>query len=190
MKVKYYFCLASLAFNLFLLACSDPASKLPDYGFVPPFTMTDSTGEPFDRAALAGKAWIADFIYTNCPAECPMMTSRMHSIEKQVRGNDEVRLVSFSVDPDRDTPAALTEFAHRFGGPTNHWIFLIGSPAVVHQLAYITFHVGDVIGKMNHSTKFILVDKRGHIRGYYSSLDPDSIPAIMKDLALLSKERS
>ncbi len=183
---KVYLLLFALV--LFLSACSNPASRLPDYGFVPPFTAIDSTGEPFDRAALAGKVWVADFIYTNCPAECPMMTARMHSIEKQVRGDKDVLLVSFSVDPDRDTPAALTAFAHRFGGPTKQWVFLTGSPATVHQLAYVTFHVGDVIGKMTHSTKFILVDKRGHIRGYYSSFDQQDIQEMMKDLAVLRKE--
>lgn len=190
MKVPLKAYLLPLGAALFFCACTNPASKLPDYGFVPPFTMTDSTGQPFDRAELAGKVWIADFIYTNCPAECPMMTARMHSVEKQVRSEDDVRLVSFSVDPDRDTPAALTAFAHRFGGPTKQWVFLTGSPATVHELAYVTFHVGDVIGKMNHSTKFMLVDKSGHLRGYYSTLDQDGIPSMMKDLAALRREPS
>ena len=171
-------------------ACTDPAAKLPEYGLVPRFSMTDSQGHTFDSRALAGKVWVADFIYTNCPAECPMMTARMHRVEKQLRGENDVRLVSISVDPARDTPPVLENFAHRFGGPTNQWIFLTGSPATIHQIAYTTFHVGDVIGKIEHSTKFVLVDKRAQIRGYYSTLANDDIPAMLKDLAALRKERS
>jgi protein SCO1 len=183
---KHFFVL--LFFVLFLISCSKRASELPDYGTVPPFSMTMSTGEPFDGSALGGKVWIADFIYTNCPAECPMMTSRMHSLQKRVSGQQDVRLVSISVDPARDTPAALTAFAHRYGAPTPQWIFLTGSPATVHQLAYTTFHVGDVLGKISHSTKFVLVDKHGHLRGYYSSFDQEGIPTLLKDLEALRKE--
>ncbi len=174
--------------SLLSISCSDRAANLPDYGVVPPFTMTDSAGQSFNGSELAGKVWVADFIYTNCPAECPMMTSKMHWVAKQVHRDNDVRLVSISVDPARDTPPVLASFAHRFGGPTQQWIFLTGSPATVHTLAYTTFHVGDVIDKINHSTKFVLVDKRGHLRGYYSTFDQDGLPAMLKDLAALRSQ--
>lgn len=172
------------------LACTDPASKLPDYGQVPSFTMTDSQGRAFHRAALAGKVWIADFIYTNCPAECPVMTAQMHKLAKRVAGKEDVRLVSISVDPAHDSPPVLNAFARRFGGPTNQWIFLTGSPATVHLIAYQTFHVGDVIGKIEHSTKFVLVDKKGDIRGYYSSFYQDDLAQLLKDVEALRNARS
>jgi protein SCO1 len=175
-------------FVLSLISCSKRASELPDYGTVPAFRMTASTGAPFDGSSLAGKVWVADFIYTNCPAECPMMTSRMRSLEKRVRGKEDVRLISISVDPARDTPAALSAFAHSYGAPTAQWIFLTGSADTVHELAYTTFHVGDVLGKISHSTKFVLVDKHGHLRGYYSSFDQEGIPTLLKDLEALRKE--
>lgn len=178
---------ALLAILLFTISCTDPASKLPNYGAVPPFTMTDSTGHSFKSSALSDKVWVADFIYTNCPAECPMMTSKMHKVEQKIRGEQDVRLVSFSVDPARDTPPVLDAFAHRFGGPTPQWYFLTGTPHMVHVLAYNTFHVGDVLGKIEHSTKFILVDKHGNIRGYYSTFDEDGIPSMLKDIAALRK---
>jgi protein SCO1 len=174
--------------SFFPISCSKRASELPDYGTVPAFRMIASTGEPFDGSALRGNVWIADFIYTNCPAECPMMTSRMRAVEKRVRGQEDVRLISISVDPERDTPAALTAFANRYGAPTRQWTFLTGSPATIHELAYTTFHVGDVLGKISHSTKFVLVDKRGHLRGYYSSFDQEGIPTMLKDLAVLRRE--
>ena len=166
-------------------ACSRPGSNLPDYGKVPDFSMTDSTGQPFSSRALAGKVWVADFIYTNCPAECPMMSSKMHVVAKKLQGQDDVRIVSISVDPERDTPAKLTEFAKHYGGATAQWIFLTGSPQTVHTVAYTTFHVGDVLGKIEHSTKFVVVDKHGVIRGYYSSTDEEGIAAMLKDIAVL-----
>lgn len=168
-----------------LCACSAPSAKLPDYGHVPQFAMTDSEGQPFSSHALEGKVWVADFIYTNCPGPCPRMTSQMHRLDQRLQGDSDVRLVSVSVDPQHDTPPVLNQFAHHFGGPTADWIFLTGSPETVHLLAFNTFHVGDVIGKMDHSTKFALVDKRGDIRGYYSTFDQDGMPSLLRDIAAL-----
>jgi len=175
---------------LLLASCTDPAAKLPDYGTVPDFHMTDSDGRPFDSSALAGKVWVVDFIYTNCPDACPMMTSKMHRVAKAVSGEQDVRLVSISVDPARDTPPVLDAFAHRYEAPTPQWVFLTGSPDTVHLLAYATFHVGDVLGKIEHSTKFMLVDKKGRIRGYYSSFDNDGIPAMLRDINALRRTKS
>lgn len=185
-KIAFLCCAALLALSV---ACTDPASKLPEYGKVPPFTMTDSQGRTFAGQLLNGKVWIADVIYTNCPAECPRLTAQMHRLQQQLKGQSDVRLVSLSVDPQRDTPAVLNEFAHRFGGPTRHWTFLTGSPETVHLIAYQTFHVGDVLGKIEHSTKFVLVDKRGDIRGYYSAFDQDDMAALLKDIAALERQR-
>lgn len=179
-----------LSFVLISLACTDPASKLPNYGKVPAFTMTDSQGHSFDSRELAGKVWVADFIYTNCPAACPFMSARMRSVENAIRGERDVQLVSISVDPARDTPPVLNAFAQRYGAPTDQWIFLTGSPDTVHLLAYQTFHIGDVLGKIEHSTKFVLVDKRGNIRGYYSTYDKDGIPTLLRDVSALRRARS
>lgn len=160
------------------------------YDSVPAFQMTDSRGATFHSSALRGKVWIADFIYTNCPAECPLMSAKMHRVEKQLRGQDDLRLVSFSVDPMRDTPAVLSAFAKRYGAPTKQWIFLTGTNETVHQIAFTTFHVGDVIGRIEHSTKFALVDKQGRIRGYYSSLGKDDLAALVADAEALRGQGS
>ena len=173
-----------------LTACTDPASKLPDDGQVPDFSMTDSNGHPFNRKMLDGSVWVVDFIYTHCPAECPRMTSKMHRIAEQLQGDDNVGLLSISVDPDRDTPPVLSEYAQHYGGATTQWHFLTGNPSTVHLLAYTTFHVGDIINKMEHGTYFILVDKKGGIRGYYSSFDGDSMQSLLKDVNILRNARS
>jgi protein SCO1/2 len=175
---------------MFSGACTRPAPKLPDYGKVPDFQMTDSEGHPFDSASLNGKVWIADFIYTSCPDACPRMTSEMERVAHELAGEKNVELVSISVDPDHDSPPVLNAFAHQYGAPTSQWIFLTGTAPTIHQIAYTTFHVGDVIGKMDHSTKFIVVDKHGDIRGYYASMDPDSIQTMLSDVEALREGRS
>jgi protein SCO1/2 len=175
-----------------LASCTDPSSKLPNYGPVPKFSMTDSLGHPFDGSVLVGKVWVADFIYTSCPGPCPRMTSQMHGLQKQLAADQDVRLVSISVDPANDTPAVLNAFANRFGGPAEDWVFLTGTPATVHLLAHDVFKVGDIIQSMDHSTKFMVVDKRGNLRGYYSSDDDaeSGIPALLKDVESLRHQRS
>ena len=150
--------------------------------------MTDASGNTFHSSVLTGKVWVADFIYTNCPAECPMMSSKMKRLSEQV--SPDVQLISISVDPEHDTPAALKRFASRYGAPTPQWTFLTGTPETVHLLAWSTFHVGDLIGKMQHSTKFVLVDQRGFIRGYYSSFEPEGMQTLLHDVDSLRENKS
>ncbi len=115
------------------------------------------------------------------------MSSQMHKLQGQIKYMNDVRLLSISVDPERDTPPVLNDFAHRWGGPNEQWTFITGDAATVHLLAYQTFHIGDVINKMEHSTRFALVDKQGTIRGYYSSFDRDSLRDLSKDIESLRK---
>lgn len=166
---------------LLIAGCSNRASKIPKYDHVPYFQMTDSEGFPFDSHQLGDKVWIADFIYTQCPGPCPLMTSRMHVLEQQFADKPDVRFVSFSVDPEHDTPPVLDDYAHHFGAPTKKWVFLTGTPATVHLIAFSTFHLGDVITKMDHSTRFALVDKNGDVRGYYDSTDPSELNNLTAD---------
>ena len=130
--------LPAILLSLVAVSCSRPGSDLPDYGKVPDFHMTDSTGRPFSSSQLAGKVWVVDFIYANCPAACPMMSSKMHVVAQKLKDDSDVRIVSISVDPERDTPPVLNEFAKRYGAPTDQWTFLTGSPQTVHLLAYTT----------------------------------------------------
>ena len=166
-------------------ACIQRHSQLEVYDTVPAFTMTTSSGAPFDGKQLRGKVWVADFIYTNCPGPCPLMTSKMHKLQMQVKNDSDVQLVSFSVDPHRDTPAVLNAYAKHFDGPTADWVFLTGNDATTHLLAHDVFRVGDLIGVMDHSTQFILVDKHDTIRGYYSSFDKDDMRKLVTDLQSL-----
>lgn len=183
---------AALLFSaaVFAISCSDPAKNLPVYGHVPEFRLTDSYGQPFDSKSLNGKVWVVDFIYTHCPGPCPRMTSQMHSVERELNGAADVRLVSFSVDPARDTPPVLNAYAQQFGGASEQWHFLTGTPQTLHHLARNVFMVGDLVGIMDHSTKFIVVDKKSQIRGFYSTFDPDGMKTLLHDVNALRRSRS
>lgn len=164
--------------------------ELPVYGHVPDFQLTAETGQAFDRRALDAKVWVADFIFTHCTGPCPRMSSQMRRVQAAVAGLAEVRLVSFTVDPERDTPSALADYARRFHAQPGRWFFLTGDPATLHSLDCDAFKLGSVDGSMNHSTHFVLVDRHSRIRGYYGTAEEDPTSRLIRDIRQLLKEGS
>jgi protein SCO1 len=175
------------------LALSGCSSKPPltVYGAVTDFVLTDQSGAEFSSAAkLKDKVWIADFIYTNCPGPCPRMSSQMHQVETEFTGNDGIRFVSITVDPDRDTPPVLAEYAKHFEADTAKWFFLTGSREKLQDLSRRVFMLGDVDSSLEHSTRFALIDEKFRIRGYYVSSDKEAIPNLIADAKRLLKTRT
>ncbi|MEQ1949287.1 MAG: SCO family protein [Bryobacteraceae bacterium] len=164
--------------------------ELPNYGAIPDFQLTDQTGAAFPSAALKGKVWVADFIFTNCPGPCPMMSSKMNKIQKELASNDGARLVSFSIDPLRDTPPVLAEYATHFEAQPGRWFFLTGSVAALNNLSKDAFHFGEIDGKnLEHSVRLALVDQSAQIRGFYVSTEQDVVPNLVADARRLLEER-
>ncbi len=178
-----------VAIALGLVSACARHRDLPNYGHVPAFELTSQTGAPFDRKSLDGSIWVADFIFTNCEGPCPRMSSHMHEIQKATdSGMPRLKLVSFTVDPARDTPPVLAEYAKHFQAESNRWSFLTGDPATLQLLDREAFKLGNLSGAMDHSTRFVLVDGKGNIRGYYGIGDGDPVGAITADARLLAKE--
>src|SRR4051812_15425954 len=92
----------------------------------PKFKLTDQDGKPFDSEQLKGQVWVAALIFTNCPGVCPSMTEKMKKLQEAVPSKN-VQLVSFTVDPERDTPAVLKQYAQRFNADESRWHFLTGA---------------------------------------------------------------
>jgi protein SCO1/2 len=164
--------------------------SLPVLGAVPRFELTAQTGERFDSASLSGHPWVANFIFTTCTGPCPMMTAQMRRIQNLTADYPDVKLLSFTVDPAHDTAPVLAEYASRFNAQTGKWYFLTGEPPKLDALSFDTFHLHHVDGNLNHSTRFVLVDRRGQIRGYYGSTDENFMTDLLRDLGTLERERS
>ena len=94
------------------------------YGSVPELSLVERSGKTINLAALRGKVWVADFIYTSCTDTCPLQTVDMAKLQEQWKKNSDFESVSFSVDPERDTPRALTRYAERFNADAKRWLFL------------------------------------------------------------------
>jgi protein SCO1 len=177
-----------LAVLVGLAGCS--TRPLPVYGQVPDFHLISQTSAAFDRQSLQGKIWIADFIFTNCTSACPRMTSRLSRIQPLLGEFPDVRLVSFSVDPKRDTPAALADYARRYHAQPGLWYFLTGDQQILDALDRRAFMLGNVDGSLEHSTRFVLVDRQGRIRGYYGAAEDDPTPGLIVDIRRLEREHS
>lgn len=165
-------------------------AELPVYGTLPEFELVERGGESVSLASLRGKVWVADFIFTHCAGPCPLLSSRMSRLQEAVRELDGVRLVSFSVDPDRDTPAVLAEYARRYQADIERWLFLTGPKEPLYRLVGEGFRLaveegGPQAGLITHSTRFVLVDQQGRIRGYYDGAEPGTADALLPDIRAL-----
>jgi protein SCO1/2 len=168
---------------LLLAGCQKP---LPVLYSVPAFELTDQNGRIFGSAQLTGHVWVADFVFTNCEATCPRMSSKMRSLQRDTPA--DVRLVSFSVDPERDTPPVLAAYAQRFSANPSRWSFLTGSKETLNTLDRDVFKLGTVGTEIEHSTRFALVDRKGRIRAYYGLTERDPVDKIARDAKQLEKE--
>jgi protein SCO1/2 len=178
-----------LGFVFLALAACASKPPLPEFGTVPAFELTCDNGKLFGSATqLTGKVWIADFIFTNCPGPCPRMTQHMKRIQDQSAGIDDLKLISFTVDPERDSPEVLAAYGKRFGADPQRWYFLTGPRESLHHLSKEVFKLGDVAPDLEHSTRFVLVDKKSRIRGYYSTTEPSFIAKLLEDAKALVKE--
>ncbi|MBC8107608.1 MAG: SCO family protein [Anaerolineae bacterium] len=157
----------------------------------PAFEFTDQNGKTFAKTDLMGKVWIADFIFTHCGGPCPIMTSKLANVQKQVARPD-VKLVSFSVDPERDTPAVLKEYAKSYGADESRWSFLTGpKPAMYETAAAMKITAVPATADMPiiHSDLFLLVDRAGQVVGVYHSNDDDKMKQLIADATELADRK-
>jgi protein SCO1/2 len=181
---------AALGLAFLLLAGCTGSSPLPSLGLVPDFTLTDQTNHEFRSAdALKRKVWIGDFVFTHCAGPCPRMTSYLRKVQDAIGDETGIRLISFTVDPARDTPEVLDAYAKQFKAREGFWYFLTGTPDALNQLSRHAFKLGDVDGNLEHSTRFVLVDKFGRLRGYYTTESAAIIPQLVADAKSLLKEK-
>lgn len=171
----------------------EPLPKLPVLGSLPDFTLTDQDGRPYGSADLRGKVWVASFIFTRCPTICPDITRKMAKIQHRARNIEPAfRLISFSVDPDFDTPSRLTEYAQRHKASPRMWRMLTGPLDDVKRtiVGGLKIGMGTPVNEADlenvfHGTHFVLVDADMRIRGYYDSSDPELGDNVLQAAAML-----
>lgn len=177
-KWKFSLFLIILASFLLLAACGSQKYE-GDFSYkVEDFTFTDQDGKEFSKSDLEGKIWIADFIYTTCETECPQMTYNKQKIEKalQEEGINDIEFVSFSIDPENDTPEVLKEYGEVRGIEFDNWTFLTGYDfETIKELAVTSFKIP--LEKMKdentfmHGVSFMIVSPEGNaiksVNGYY-----------------------
>lgn len=167
-------------------------SELPRLFEVPNARLVAETGKPHALGANKGYVTVYDFIFTNCAASCPVMTGTMRRITSKVPKDAPVRFVSISVDPQRDTPAVLADYAKKVRND-DRWTFLTGDRDAIVALSVDGFKLAANTGgtpqpgaePLLHSSKFAVADKDGWIRGYYDSDEADAadhVAATINDL--------
>jgi protein SCO1/2 len=163
-------------------------------GTVPPFAMTERSGQPLTDRDLRGRVWIANFIFTRCPDVCPALTTRMRDVQRRLDGSAHpIAIVSVTVDPTHDVPDTLAQYARTHGaGPG--WHFVTGPRDATAALLKEGFKVafaddGPETGPITHSDRFVLVDEAMRIRGYYHGSDGDDLDRLVADARRLASNR-
>jgi cytochrome oxidase Cu insertion factor (SCO1/SenC/PrrC family) len=175
-------------------ASGDAAASLNDYGPAPDFALTERSGRTVGLDQLRGKIWIADFIYTTCTDTCPLQTAMMAKLQQEY-DKPEIQFVSFSVDPERDTPTVLTAYAAKYQADADRWYFLTGQRERMIRLIQDGFHLAvattpigdDPSGMIAHSPRFVLIDKESRIRGYYDSRELEAFVRLKNHIDTLLK---
>lgn len=186
------------------------------YGEVPDFRLTERSGRPITRADLLGKVWIVNFIYTQCTETCPLQTAELARLQAEFQAEGDLRLVSITVDPERDTQAALSAYAERYRADPVRWLFLTGDKRAIYRFAKEGFRLGVVDpddpgaqagpllrflsprpawathgskGLIMHSARLVLVDRQARIRAYHLPNDDQSLERLRRNLKVLLRER-
>ena len=153
------------------------------------FSLTERSGQSVALADLKGKVWVADFFYSACPGPCPMLSSRLSELQKVLGNDDRIRFVSISTDPGRDTPEVLRQYAAKLQA-TDRWLFLTGSQEAIRSLAFENFKLPfsedpGAPEPIIHSTRLILIDQTGKIRGLYDGLGAAEPVHLIRDIRRL-----
>jgi len=164
------------------------------YPKVGPFELLDQDSMQVSTATVKNKIHIASFIFLSCPTICPQMNVQMKQLQEETMDLDDVVLLSYTIDPKRDTIPALKAYADKIGAKRNKWHFLHGTADEVYRLAEqsyyaIAFPDSTAPGGFSHSGGFLLVDKDLHIRGVYDGTSKQETQKLIQDIHILRKEK-
>jgi protein SCO1/2 len=162
----------------------------------PEFSFQDRTGRIFSTSELKGKVWVVDFIFAHCAGSCPVLSQQMKKLQIDWKGNQDFKLLSLTVDPERDTAKSLKAYADDLGADENQWFFLTGAKPELYKVIREGFKVTAMNNEEQvpgfdfiHSDRLILVDAKGAVRGLYNGEMPDEMLKLRQDVKFLMSLR-
>jgi protein SCO1/2 len=150
-------------------------ADLPVLGTCPDFSMQERSGRTFQSSELTGRVAVVEFFFTRCRSACPVMMSHLGELYQRLQESDQVRFVSINVDPDYDALPVISDYARQKGAMNDRWLFLRGPIEQVIEISERGFSLAADGLPGGHSTKFVLIDQHGQVRGYYDGMDHNSV---------------
>lgn len=169
--------------------------EVPDtvYPTIPSFEYLNQDSVMVTSESMKGKVWIADFFFTSCPTICPPMTSQMKRLNILTKDLEKhLQFMSFTIDPDYDTPSTFRDYIQSHGITAKNWQFFTGDEEATYELALQFFFVGaernaEAEGGFEHNDTFVLIDKEGYVRGLYKGSQTKDVDRLEKDIRKLLK---
>ena len=169
--------------------------KLPVLSEVKPFEATTQDSLPFSPAFTKDKIYVANFFFTTCPGICPIMNNNVKDVYETFKGNDNIKFLSFTCQPEVDSVPLLKHYADSMGANPIQWQFLTGNKVALYNLARVSYliddpknNVGTIDDQFLHSQFLALVDRQGRVRGVYDGLKPTEMKDLKEDINILFKE--
>ncbi len=198
--VSFFIVFAAVFMTYYYTQTRDLPKKLPILGNpghrVSDFSFTNQDGKTVTLANVDGKIRVVNYFFTTCKGICPRMNENMTKVYQAYRGNNEILILSHTVDPKKDTVGAMKAYSLHFDADPNQWMFLTGDKKALYEMArdeYLVTAVDDtattdINSDFIHSERFILVDKGGRIRGQYDGLNAGEVNQLIGDIKELLKE--
>ncbi|HAK79078.1 MAG TPA: SCO family protein [Runella sp.] len=163
------------------------------YHTIPDFKFVNQEGDTVSAQNFNDKIYVADFFFTTCPTICPVMKKQMKKVYEKFKGENEVAILSHTIDPDHDTPTVLKEYAKDLGVSGTQWMFVTGPREKIYEIGekqYLVVAGADSTapGGYIHSGAFVLVDKQKRVRGMYNGTDEAGTQRLIADIERLRKE--
>ncbi len=199
--VGFFIILSAVFMTYFYRVTREQPKTLPVIGLeghkVANFSFTNQEGKTITQDDVKGKICVVEYFFTTCKGICPRMNENMTKVYGAFRGNDDIKILSHTVDPKKDTVEAMRDYALRFDADPKQWMFLTGDKKELYDMARYSYLVTavddtgtvDIQSDFIHTDRFVLVDRDGHIRGQYKGTDMGDINRLIGDIKELLKEK-
>lgn len=203
--IAYYFNKPSEEKKLDVLSPMDVNAEMVDSElrnigrghYIQEFEFFDQKNQRFQSSSIKDKIWVVEYFFATCKGICPIMNAQMQRVQSAHEKDTNVVILSFTVDPDQDTPEALGLYADEHGAIAGKWFFLTGEKSMLYELARKSFFLlkpaeaknqGDAGGDFIHTNNFVLIDRDKQIRGYYDGTNPKEVDALILDVSRLKMD--